>query len=998
MDTESTPTRSGSEEKTNTENNHARVFITAHAALRQLLTAASQSLGGERLCLISPDHEHGWVVTATTDQDQPSQPQPYKPGERDVHIDIQHGDHVVGRLVVLNPATEVNRTQLQAFASAAGFILGHAHRLEEATRLAEESLFMREFGAQIGESTHIDQLLTSIVRGARRLLNVDYASVATLEPDGTTRWRAMDGFRTDVYRRVVFDPGTGSAGRAIMARRPVALEGIGTSRDLPAEEFPVHTAEGGVSALAAPMMVGGRAIGALILGSRTQRHWTDREIRVASLLANNAAVAIEQVRASTAERAHRVFLEKVIENFPGLLAVLEPPDYRVLLANPNFVKALPEPYRSGAYVIGLPIKELVARWTERHDAILAVLEQVAQTGQPSSFEQHFSEVSGRGATYWNWSAVPIDSVSREGQRAVMLIAHDVTETVQARETATRTAELARTHAEELEAVIRHMADGVVIFDAQGRIKKLNPAAEWLAGRVALYSLEPERYAEPYGLRTLTGEFIPYEGTPAMRALKGETVVGQQALIRRLSGEEIIVGMSASPITDVEGRIVGAVVVFHDITQEKLTERLKDEFLSVVSHELRTPLSAIMGYSDLMLRGVHGAFNERQAKALTAIRTNADRLLRLINDLLDISRLEAGTVSVNLQPVDIGGLVSRVITHTRVLAIKAGVSVKSDLSLYPLPAVMADETKLQQVIENLLTNAIKFTPMGGHVSFSAALSPLPANDPNVMHDRLTEVTPELDLSALNFKPQSLILTVSDTGVGLEEDQLTRIWDRFYQVDSSAKRRSGGAGLGLAIVRSLVELQGGQVWARSQGLNKGSSFSFSLPLSPEPASVHEVGDASPYAYEWRSAVAGGQHSTQQEAVYRHRPTSAIPDTRATGGGTVLVAEDDEDQREVICRMLELEGYNVVLATDGTEALELASRIRPKAIALDIILPNTDGWEVLSRLKSDPATKDIPVLIISVVDQQEFALQMGADEYLVKPIEPATLRRAVRRLIER
>ena len=179
-----------------------------------------------------------------------------------------------------------------------------------------------------------------------------------------------------------------------------------------------------------------------------------------------------------------------------------------------------------------------------------------------------------------------------------------------------------------------------------------------------------------------------------------------------------------------------------------------------------------------------------------------------------------------------------------------------------------------------------------------------------------------------------------------------------------------GLGLAIVRNLVELHGGQVWATSAGINMGSNFSFSLPLaSTEPV--------------------------RPTRRVRRSPTGQ--DTEYQASGTVLVAEDDEDQREIICRMLELEGYRVVLASDGIEALELASKVRPTAIALDIILPDTDGWEVLAHLKSDPATTDIPVLIISVVDQKEFARNMGADEYLVKPLNPASLRQAVRRLVE-
>jgi len=448
----------------------------------------------------------------------------------------------------------------------------------------------------------------------------------------------------------------------------------------------------------------------------------------------------------------------------------------------------------------------------------------------------------------------------------------------------------------------------------------------------------------------------------MRALRGETVVGEQFMVRRPNGHEIIISVSGASLTDSEGRISGAVLVFHDITQEKMTERLKDEFLSVVSHELRTPLSAIMGYSDLMLRGLHGPLSERQTRALNAVRANADRLLHLINDLLDVSKLESGTIIIEQEPVSLADVVARTIAHTRVLAVNAGVSISNEVSTSSLPDVLSEETKLQQILENLLSNALKFTPEGGSITFSATLSERPPDDPALAS---LDPLPPLDPG---IPPQSVVVSVTDTGAGIDEEQLARIWDRFYQVDSSVKRRSGGTGLGLAIVRSLVELNGGQAWVTSKGANLGSSFSFSLPVAPDSKSLPI---AQPHA-----AYIGGDDR------------QGVP--------TVLIVEDDEDQREIICDMLEMEGYKVVVAADGDEALQLAHDVKPAAIALDVVLPRRDGWEVLNRLKREPATRDIPVLIISVVDQQEFGKSLGADEYMVKPLEAATLRTVVRRLL--
>jgi CheY-like chemotaxis protein/nitrogen-specific signal transduction histidine kinase len=407
---------------------------------------------------------------------------------------------------------------------------------------------------------------------------------------------------------------------------------------------------------------------------------------------------------------------------------------------------------------------------------------------------------------------------------------------------------------------------------------------------------------------------------------------------------------------------------HDITQDKLVERLKDEFLSIVSHELRTPLTAIIGYSDLMLRGVHGTLVDRQAKVLSSVRANADRLLGLINDLLDVSKLESGAVHLHLEPVDLGEVAASTIAQTRILAINAGVQIVNLLPQRHLNKVHADDQKLQQVLENLITNAIKHTG-GGSVTIDGYLTPLEPDDPGLM----VYEPPAQPLE--EGQARSLVVSVHDTGSGLEADQLARIWDRFYQVDSTVKRRSGGAGLGLTIVRNLIDLHSGQVWAYSAGQGKGSTFNFSLP------------------------IVQGQYGTYarpgERLPYRPRVSESRNDRRPVMG-TVLVAEDDADQREIICDMLELEGFEVVLAETGEEALELATHIAPAAIALDVILPRRDGWEVLAALRQDPRTRDIPVLIISVVDQTDFGKKLGADEYLLKPLDPRSLRTAIRRLV--
>ena len=234
------------------------------------------------------------------------------------------------------------------------------------------------------------------------------------------------------------------------------------------------------------------------------------------------------------------------------------------------------------------------------------------------------------------------------------------------------------------------------------------------------------------------------------------------------------------------------------------DRLKDEFMAVVSHELRTPLTAITGYSDIMLRKLSGPLNERQERQVGGIRDAARRLLALINDLLDVSKLEAGTLDLHLTALDAATVIERSVAAVRVIAVTKGVSVRATEVPKDIPPVRADDERLQQILSNLLVNAIKFTPQGGTVSISASC-------------------------AVGPQAQEIVFRVEDTGVGLTPGQAARVWDRFYQAESSSTRRFGGAGLGLSIVRRLAELHGGHVDATSDGVDLGSVFAVHLPAA-------------------------------------------------------------------------------------------------------------------------------------------------------------------------
>ncbi|HEY0070677.1 MAG TPA: GAF domain-containing protein, partial [Chloroflexia bacterium] len=658
-----------------TSRRNPRLTGGANTALHSLLGAVAHAVGAGKVCLISPSHAPECITLLQSGEAQEEAGGPFESGQRDVSVPVVYGEQELAQMVVVDAESGLDRERLDAFARAAGYILGHAEEVSRAEAAIEETRVLRELGMRLGQPTDLQDLLDSMLAGMRRVLDADYASIAMLEPDGTTRWLSMDGFRNESFRDQVFPKGQGISGRTIEAGRPVVVHGIGADPSLPAEEFPVHIAEGGVSALGVPLIAMGHTIGALIIGSRTDRQWHQHEIELATVIANGAAVAIDQNRAQKAERAQRQFLQAVIEHYPGVLLVLgPPPDWRVVVANSQFDKYLPEQYRSKS-IVGVTAQELdTGDDGQRNELIRQMLAHVFATGEPLSFEQYESENPTTGTTYWNWQALPVDNLAGEEGRSLMLIAHDVTEVVRSRHAVQEAAETARARAEELEMIIAHMADGVVIFDREGGVVRMNPAGEQLLGRGVLPRTSPESYAAAYGLFTAEGE--PYEAArlPVIRALGGEVVVGEDMLVRRPDLHETMIRLSCSPLTGLDGQIVGAVAVLHDVTQDKLVERLKDEFLSIVSHELRTPLTAIIGYSDLMLRGVHGTLADRQAKVLNSVRANADRLLRLINDLLDVSKLESGAVHLRADPVDIGEAATRTIAHTRILAMNADVQI------------------------------------------------------------------------------------------------------------------------------------------------------------------------------------------------------------------------------------------------------------------------------------------------------------------------------------
>ena len=492
-----------------------------------------------------------------------------------------------------------------------------------------------------------------------------------------------------------------------------------------------------------------------------------------------------------------------------------------------------------------------------------------------------------------------------------------------------------------QAVLESIADGVLVLDHNGRVLLVNPAAEEMLG-IAAMVLEGEHFRHMLGL----GETPIHRGLAqllytelrnrleATEAAEGETRL--QAGGVRLEWGERVLAVNIAPLVATIAGPPGLVAALRDISREAEVERLKNEFVSTVSHELRTPMTSIKGYTDLLFLGMAGGLTNAQRSFLQIIKSNADRLTALVNDILDISRVETGRLRLTIEPLNLGEITTQVVAVFQEQYWEKGLGLEwKDPG--DLPQVRGDAARVTQVLNNLLANAWQYTLSGGHVVVS--------------------------VRALD---SFLQVDVVDTGIGIASDDIDRIFDRFYQANQPIVQEVGGTGLGLSIVKMFVEMLGGEIWVESE-LGVGSTFSFTLPLA-----TAEVPEVSPDLL-----------TTELPMLVSRRPK-------------ILVVEDDHDLALLLRRQLESEGYQVVLAGSGEDALWLAKEEQPQLITLDMMLPDMDGFAVLEQLQDHPVTAPIPVVITSVLDKAEQGYALGAVDYVVKPFSEEKLVEAVRRAL--
>lgn len=524
----------------------------------------------------------------------------------------------------------------------------------------------------------------------------------------------------------------------------------------------------------------------------------------------------------------------------------------------------------------------------------------------------------------------------------------------------------------LRNVLDHSADIIITTNTKGAIVEFNNGATRLLG----YSK-----GEMIGKKVHDLWVKPEERNAALKMLeKYDYISSYETHLITKDGKIIDVSLTLSYIKNHAGKVLGTVGISKDITEKKRLERaieerslelqelnerlegkviertkeletanrklersnkLKSQFIATMSHELRTPLNSILGFSELLDGESFGPLTEKQKKHVNNIHNSGNHLLHLINNILDIAKVESGKMELRYESFSVNQSISEVEMVIKPLIEKKrqkfSLKIDKDISL-----IKADKVKFKQILYNLISNASKFTPEEGDIFLAA------------------EVTGQ-------EKDSCLKLSVTDTGIGIKEEDYERIFSEFEQVDSSFSRKYEGTGLGLALTKRLTELHGGEILVESKE-GKGSTFTVIIPLTEPFGLVEPIEPLKP----------------MEEAAY----DVDILKKKDTKAPLILIVEDDRATSEILTLYLAEAGYRIAHAYNGEDALKRIRELEPFAMLLDVMLPGKDGWEVLQEVKSDSELKDIPVIMCSVIDNMELGFTLGASDYLLKPVSRTAL----------
>ncbi|MGD2048789.1 MAG: GAF domain-containing protein, partial [Chloroflexota bacterium] len=752
-------------------------------------------------------------------------------------------------------------------------------------------------------------------------------------------------------------------------------------------------------ALYVPLIVGETVRGQISLQNVDRPYaFTDSDVRLLSTLANTMSVALENARlfdetnrllAETEQRAAEMSTVNTVSQ--ALVSEIE---------LDNLIELIGEQTRvlfdaDIVYVALLDEQTNIINFSYNYGESLASISlgegltsRIIQTGEPLLINE---DIPGRheeldikqiGVKAKSYLGVPIKAgrknigvISVQSKRAEGRFDHDdmrllatIASNVGAAIQNARLFSEIQRQKKYSEALVQNSPAAIIAGQSiEHIVETWNPAAEKLFG----YTQEEAIGRNIDDLVAKSEQFYDEAINFGAQVTQGEKVRSITQRTRK-DGSLVDVELVAQPVI-VDGKEVGVIAIYHDITElsnarreaetaRLIAERAREEaeqanqaksaFLANMSHELRTPLNAIIGFTRIVQRRAEGTLTDRQQDNLNKVLISAEHLLALINTILDIAKIEAGRMDVQLNLFEVSPLLEACYVTAQPL-LKPGVSLKMEVE-QELPQIYSDQDKIKQILLNLLSNAAKFTHEG-QIVVSAKYD-----------------GPQRGSSLRNnqgyMNGGSLVFSVADTGIGIPADKLETIFNEFQQVDNSTTREYGGTGLGLSISRKLARLLGGDLEAMSSEYT-GSIFTLTVPIHFGETSKPEI---------WATEVEP-QVSKVQESE----------------GPVVLAIDDDPDVIYLLQENLADAGYQVVGTLAANEGLQMARELQPFAITLDIKMPVKDGWQVLHELKADPRTNHIPVILLTVVDKKTMGYRLGADDYLVKPLDEKAVLAALERV---
>ena len=651
-------------------------------------------------------------------------------------------------------------------------------------------------------------------------------------------------------------------------------------------------------------------------------------------LAERERLTAERERAEAAVRQVQARLTDAIESISQGFALFDPDD-RLVICNSRYREILYPDLRNGV-APGMTFEEIIRRAAEggrieaasdRIDAWVA--ERLAQHRDPGPpILQHRAD--GR------WIQV---TERRTHDGGIVAVYSDITDLKRAEQALHQSLE-------RYDLAMRGSNEGLWDWNAEADQLHISPRFKELSGlRTEATSIRPDEW-----MANLHPDDVERYRDDVRAHLRGDTeFLSSEYRIRCAGGEERWVLARGLAVRHPSGGVYRMVGSLGDITARKRAElelqlameqaeeanRTKSKFLANMSHELRTPLNAVIGITEMLKEDAEDLGQDDFLEPLDRIHRAGNHLLHLINEILDLAKIEAGRLELHLEEVDLAALINDVATTAEALAARN----RNRLEVHcpaDLGTMQTEPLRIRQIVLNLLSNACKFTE-NGEVTLAVARDQADGGD-------------------------WFTFTVTDTGIGMTAEQVAKVFEEFSQADSSTTRRYGGTGLGLAISQRLCHLLGGDITVDSTP-GAGSTFTVRLPAAAPPSAA--VTPCAPVE-------------------------AAVPAARiARASGKILVIDDEQTVRDLMRRFLAREGFDVVTAKDGEEGLALARRLRPALITLDVLMPGLDGWSVLQALKAEPELAEVPVVMLTIVDEKNKGYALGASDYVTKPIDRERLR---------